>query len=598
MFTKASLSALTTSRRSTMRLALAMALAGKFGGLPMRAVAQDTAAGTWNWRGNAGNTGELPGPGLDLGSALGELWRLPATTFGDDPAYGGPRVNGYWNGVVFSMAGESVVARRLKDGTVLWEHTPAMLASAATPVAAVQAGTDRMSFYGPIAIDNDLLLMATTNGHVIALDARTGDARWDIVWKALFSSFPVIVDHVAYGTIGSGVAAIDLSGSPKMRWRTDVDAEVVGVESGYVYVVVGDQVRALTAEDGSEYWRITLGDDAPITDAFGVLNGSILLESFMGSRSSQGSGALAMVDANGEVGWTTMTGPSTDIRGGWAMNATLTTMQLSYGGGRLQALNVDNGKPLWELVVYTDRWDYVQAAPVVCAGRAYVLVRDMQQGRNLLAIVDPAMGEVVGAWDSNLVPFFLADGVMLAQDDDTNEIVAIGAVPAVVRSGGRATVTGNATLRGAPRDTAIERATLPSGTLVTVTGDGETTDGVLWVPVTVADTGDRGWMPADVLAGQDGGIRFESIRPTEFGQFTTYPRFTTGTRAEITETVDLQGAPSSTSARKATLDAGTRVTVASSPMKNNGEEWCSVTVDATGMTGWVPSAVLRLVPDP
>jgi len=83
-------------------------------GTPGSAAAQDaTAGGTWNWGGNAGHTGELPGPGLDLESALGELWRIPREEFGDDPYYGGTRIAGYLNGVMYVMNGESLSARRL-----------------------------------------------------------------------------------------------------------------------------------------------------------------------------------------------------------------------------------------------------------------------------------------------------------------------------------------------------------------------------------------------------------------------------------------------------------------------------------------------------
>jgi SH3-like domain-containing protein len=372
-------------------------------------------------------------------------------------------------------------------------------------------------------------------------------------------------------------------------WRIQSDAWVLGVEDGYIYVVVDGTVRALTLAEGSEYWRTTLSDIGEVYLAYGVSQGTVFLQSYDHDSSRD---YLVAVNRDGQVAWKI----GADSRSGWVVADTITTRSSMGDTFRLRSLYAGNGRSSWDLDVNTWRWSSVSDDPVVCAGKAYAHIRDSDRQENLLVAVDPAAAEVFGVWGSLAVPLFMADGIMIAQDDDTDEILAIGAVPAVLQAGGRATVTQDATLRGAPSDTAIERAQVTAGTLVNVTGDAETANGTEWTPVTEPETGESGWLPVSVLAGQDGSIRFVAISPHEFGAFTSYPKFTSGTKAEITEQVDLRGAPSATSAQKATLDAGTLVTVTSPPTTGDDGEWCPIRVDATGESGWVPESVLKLAP--
>ena len=596
MATMASLTALTISRRTTLQMALASAIAGKLVGTPGSAGAQEASAGTWNWGGNAGHTGEFAGPGLDLESALGELWRIPGKEFGDDPYYGGTRIAGYLNGVMYVMNGESLSARRLKDGKELWKRSPAEIAATPSSKAITPAYVGDNAFEGPVAIDNDILLMSMSNDHLWALDTKTGDFRWDIAWAAYSSRFPIVVDHVAYCNLGGDVVAVELTTPPVIRWRGDVNGDVLGVVDGLVYVGVGDEVRALTVEDGLEYWRLSLGDLGYIGATYGVTQDGVFLAS---SVYDTGQRYLIKIGRDGQIAWK-ISGDGNSYAYGWVLGDTVTTMtspQDGYGSLWINSRFAQNGNLGWEIEVDAARWsEALGGPPVLCAGKAYALIGDGRQGRSLLVVVDPGAGEVRGAWDSPLIPLFVADGVMIAQDDDTDDIVAIGTVPAVLRAGGRATVTKDATLRGAPRDAAIERAQVTAGTLVDITGDSETTDGMEWVPVTEQATGKSGWLPVDVLAGEDGSIRFSPIELYEFGQFESSPRFNSGTRAEITEQVELRGAPSETSAKKSTLEAGTLVTVTSPPTKTDDVEWCPVKVDATGESGWVPASVLKLAP--
>ncbi|MCO5220367.1 MAG: PQQ-binding-like beta-propeller repeat protein [Thermomicrobiales bacterium] len=599
MDTKASLTTLTISRRTTLQVALAAMMAGRFLGTPRSGSAQSTATDTWNWGGNPGHTGELPGPGLDLEGALGELWRIPRDEFGDGYYYGYDEreIAGYLNGAIYTWSGNSLWARTLEEGQFLWGLSPTRRTMPGTPEASPEAAGEEPRFSKAIAIDGELLLVTLNNGHLWALDAMTGDLRWDFDSGSEYIDVPTVVDHVAFCATSSGLMAIELGGEPAVRWTAEVNSSLLGVADGYVYIATsgaaGHEIRALTVEDGSEYWRTSPGVLGEIRVSLGVSYGGIVVESYDFETSRYN---LIVVDRDGQVSWTA------DRSGyyAWAVGDTITTLALGqseYDNHWIISRFAENGNSNWELGVDASRWSNPSSDyPVLCAGSAYALLRDSYQDKTLLAIIDPAEGEVVGAWDSNAIPLFAADGVMLARDRETGDIVAIGTVPAVLQTGGRATVIEDATVRGAPSDTAIERTQVTAGALVDVTGEGETANGTEWVPVYEHDTGQNGWLPVDVLAGQDGSVRFTRINPYEFGQFTSYPRFSAGTKAEITEKIDLRGAPSESSAKKSTLDAGTMVTVTSPPTETDEGEWCPITVDDTGESGWVPTAVLKLAP--
>jgi outer membrane protein assembly factor BamB len=231
----------------------------------------DTFKGTWNWYGNAGHSGELPGPGLDVSGALGELWRTSDDNFGGSDAI---RASAYANGVLYTLTDDSLWARQLKDGAVFWTQRSAQIVATInaspqpSPVATPPADGEPVTFSYFITIDNDLVLVPASNGHLWALDAGTGELRWDFDSGVddLFS--PTIVDHVAYCSTPNGVCAVELGDTPKLLWQVkETEGFVIGVEGELVYVAVsaasadGDattyEIRALTAKDGSEYWRIT-----------------------------------------------------------------------------------------------------------------------------------------------------------------------------------------------------------------------------------------------------------------------------------------------------------------------------------------------------
>ncbi|CAN5598235.1 hypothetical protein BH09CHL1_BH09CHL1_07040 [soil metagenome] len=529
MAKNAPLSIVTLSRRITLQMALAAATASKLGNLPISATAQETSTGTWNWGGNAGHTGELPGPGLDLYSALGELWRIPKNEFvSDDGTYGSPSVAGYLNGIVYTRNVDSLWARRLQDGELLWTQNPKNVADSliidASSSSESQPDVDRIFFSEDVSIVDDKVL-SVLNGHLVCLSAVTGEFQWNIDLSAHYA--PVVVKNIAYGVSDGGIYAVELGDQPTLLWRSEVLGDVLGVQDGLIYVAMDDtsvpEIRGLKADDGSEFWRVSLSNLGNIDDRFGVSSGGLFLQV---SDDVAGSDRLLNIDPDGEIAWN-VSADEYNSNHAWVMNNTITRFtkrQDSYDSLQFVASNAENGDSNWVMEVDTARWSSVARGEIVlCAGRAYALVYDASNQTNALLVADPITGEVFGSWDSLAVPILVADGIMLAQDDDTDEILAIGAVTAVLQAGGRASVTQDSTLRGAPSDSAVERVAIKSGTLVEVTGNSElSSDEKEWVPVATTETGETGWLPVDVLVGQDGSIRFSAIDHSDIGLFTSY----------------------------------------------------------------------------
>lgn len=603
----------TISRRATLQAALAAVIAGKALGRTELASAQTDSPAPWNRGGNAGHTGELPGPGLDLEQPLGVLWRLPVKEFVSNGYALPDDIAGYWNGVLYTRNGGSLWARRLQDGAFLWAQSPNTLqplpASTPTADASPEAGAQPVSFSRRVAIDNGFLLATMDNGELWGLDAATGEFRWKLnLGSSDDSPIATVEDHVAYVDQLGAIVAYDLTDPPALRWSWNAEAQgynagIVGVLNERVYVWKqndeGTTLHALAANDGSELWRLTGNDLGGLVNRFyGVASTGIALDRY---DPVSGEYMFMLLNHNGEVAWSSS---SSDRRvASWWMTEGAVIHASSRYDLTIEALHPENGKSGWQFETpysVDEHASYAAYYGLLCDGKAYGGVPDNNWIGPMLVIIDPISTEMVAARGIPLRPVFVADGIMIAHDDETDEIVAIGSVSGGLQAGGRATVTRDATLRGAPNDAAIERAQVTTGALVEITGDGETSNGMEWVPVTVTDTGKSGYLPADALEGQDGSIRFDVVTPSElaqFGQLTIFPKFTSGTRAEIAEETELRGAPGESSAGRGTLAVGTAVTVTSSPtIGTTGDaEWCSISVDATGDIGWVPISVLKLV---
>lgn len=151
--------------------------------------------------------------------------------------------------------------------------------------------------------ETDGLYVAESGGEVAALDPATGRPRWKIETKARLISGPTVVDElVLLGTLDAEIIALKRAdGSPV--WRARASSEVLAPPSGAGNVIVArsvdGRVFGLAAADGRRLWSfdrsepsLTLrGLSAPLIEGSRVLLG-------------MDSGRLAAVQlANGQPVW-------------------------------------------------------------------------------------------------------------------------------------------------------------------------------------------------------------------------------------------------------------------------------------------------------
>ncbi len=202
----------------------------------------------------------------------GVLWRF--MTGGRVRA--SPSVDG---GVVFVGSFDGYVyALDAARGTQLWKF-----ATQGVSIDCQAAGFDRRSVQGSTAVTSDLVLVGGRDGHLYAIDRRTGVERWNFDHETswVVSSPAVSGSTVVVGTSdGRFVQALELStGRELWRHRTDSNAQPSPAIVGDV-VVTGDSlgsILALDLESGRELWRIPTGDavySSPLVRAGRIYVGS------------------------------------------------------------------------------------------------------------------------------------------------------------------------------------------------------------------------------------------------------------------------------------------------------------------------------------
>ena len=134
-------------------------------------------------------------------------------------------------------------------------------------------------------LENDALFVAEAGGRVQALDPVTGRERWRADLKSRVSAGPSVVDDmVLVGTLDAEVIALKRADGSQL-WRTKVSSEVLAPPAGAGDVVVArsvdGRVFGLSSADGSRIWSfdrtvptLTLrGLSAPLVDGSRVLIG-------------------------------------------------------------------------------------------------------------------------------------------------------------------------------------------------------------------------------------------------------------------------------------------------------------------------------------
>jgi len=283
MTAKAAVGTGAMTRRAAMGLAVASALPLAFGGQTRPAAAKPLPE-TWMYAGNAARTGEHSGPGLDLNQEIVELWRIDQRQSGlfVDPC-------GVCDGIVYylpvpdgvSPEPRPLIAVDAATGTELWRHDP-------------PATEPTTYFGGEPAITGGLLVMPTSSGLLVGMDARSGEERWVFdVQGTCRQSRPAIVDDVLYVSDTAAVSAVKLGEAPEWLWKTplgdgtttivsgtvSVDGDVVVVSSLSPVPLVEElnitDIHVLNVADGAEAYRYQAAPDEGESYQFAMQDGVV-----------------------------------------------------------------------------------------------------------------------------------------------------------------------------------------------------------------------------------------------------------------------------------------------------------------------------------
>nr|WP_235019618.1 PQQ-binding-like beta-propeller repeat protein [Natrialba sp. INN-245] len=233
---------------------------------------------------------------------------------------------------------------------------------------AVQWQTQLSPTEGGLSVADGQVLV--TAGNLVALDADDGSKRWEADIGHSLDAPPAVTSDTAYVTAWNGgpdtdrgVAAVDLEDG-SLRWRAITDVDVSSAPTladGVVYVggsLNSEDVVALEATDGSERWRVQVGQYAT-TPA--VADGTV----YVGGGSEHA--AYALEAATGEERWRV----ETDGRVWGAPIAVDDTVYVGSRGGTVYALEPADGETRWvasvgddvpESIAATDERLYVPTA--------------------------------------------------------------------------------------------------------------------------------------------------------------------------------------------------------------------------------------------
>jgi alcohol dehydrogenase (cytochrome c) len=187
------------------------------------------AAGDWlMWRGGYATLGYSTLDQINRNTVrnLGVAWTLALPPSANETA---PLVH---DGVLFIESGNTVEAINATDGTILWQYIRALPDE-------LHSGRDaRMR---GLAIYQDKLYVPTAEGHIVALDLKSGDLRWDhAVVTAEHGSRPGLFDG----------AYFHISGGPLLVHGKVIVGVSLGINTGG-----GDFILGLDAQSGNEIWR-------------------------------------------------------------------------------------------------------------------------------------------------------------------------------------------------------------------------------------------------------------------------------------------------------------------------------------------------------
>jgi alcohol dehydrogenase (cytochrome c) len=193
------------------------------------AMLRDPAATDWlMWRGSYATLGYSPLAQINTRTvrSLGVAWTLALPPSANEAA---PLVH---DGVLFIEGADTVEAIDAVEGSILWQYVRSL------PDALHNGRDARMK---GLAIYEDQLFAPTADGHIVALDVKTGKLRWD---RAVVSPEQGVHPGQFDG------AYFHISGGPLLVHGKVIVGVSLGIDTGG-----GDFIVGLDAQSGEENWR-------------------------------------------------------------------------------------------------------------------------------------------------------------------------------------------------------------------------------------------------------------------------------------------------------------------------------------------------------
>ena len=263
------------------------------------AVLQDPDPADWlSWRRTLDGWGYSPLDEID-GSNVGDLQLVWSWGLEPGVSQTTPIVH---NGILYvANPGNVVQALDAASGDFIWEYRHEM-EERNRPGAQLRS----------LAIYYDLILVNTRDAHIVGLDARTGEVRWDTT---------VMPDHDGYGftsgpIIADGVIVAGLTGCGRYR---DDTCYIVGVDGRSGQVLWRTSTVARPGEPGGDTWgdlpvMFRAGSDAWIPGSYDPASGLVYYGTAQAkpwTRDARGTdgdalysnSTLALDPATGEMQW-------------------------------------------------------------------------------------------------------------------------------------------------------------------------------------------------------------------------------------------------------------------------------------------------------
>ena len=310
----------------------------------------------------------------------------------------------------------SVIALTTTDGTPAWR------VSTGKPMP-FPWGHESTDYYtSSPTVSNGMVVVGGSDGHVYAVDARTGARRWRTPTRGRVRSSPAIANGVVYvGSFDGSVYALDL-GTGKLRWRFDtkgatLDSKPFGYDRRSVQAspVVADGVVYVGGRDGRSYAidaaTGTLEWAVDHDETSWVIGSPALGDSLLYEPSSDARFVHALARRNGREVWRRPS-PNTVWASPVLADGVLYGADGNYDGtgvGRLFALDAQSGVERWVMTLPAP----ILSSPAVRNGTLYVGCDDGY----LYAIRSaPKTLERVVFWDSLASPWGLIGNQLRLRD--------------------------------------------------------------------------------------------------------------------------------------------------------------------------------------